>query len=321
MRRVSVLCVISTIICLFGGCSSQSQPLTKDGMLLDTLVSISLYDTRDAALLEDCMRQIEAYEALFSRTREGSDVWRINHAQGEPVTVSPETAELIRSGLKMGELSDGAFDITIAPLSVLWDFAAGVIPPEESLAASAKSVDYRLVETQGNTVRLPGGMALDLGGIAKGYIADRLAETLRARQAGGAIIDLGGNIVALGSKKGEDWVIGIRDPRVPGSLSAKVRVRDQSVVTSGIYERSFEKDGILYHHLLDPATGQPVHNGLASVTIVSPDSLRGDALSTACFILGPQDGMALVESLDGVEALFITEDGLLTASSGLRYER
>ena len=157
---------------------------------------------------------------------------------------------------------------------------------------------------------------MDLGAVAKGYIADRLAAVLRDNGVTSALINLGGNIYALGDKDGADWKIGIQSPRDGTALAATVRVQNKSVVTSGIYERGFEQDGVWYHHILDPKTGRPVQNGLASVTIVSDSSAEGDALATACFVLGEEKGIELIRRMPGVQALFIREDGTQTRTEG-----
>lgn len=328
LRVTAMLCAVALLCAPAAGCASvvrTNAPLSRTDFALDTTVTVTLYGTQEEALLGGCFDRIGQYERLFSRTWEGGDVWRINHAGGAPTEVSPATCELLRLALEMGEKSGGAFDVTIAPASSLWDFTAAdpVVPSGEALAAAAARVDYRRVtaDTQEGTVTLSGdGTAIDLGGIAKGYIADRLADYLAENGVDSALLDLGGNIYVLGKKSGRPWRVGIRDPKDPQGLAAMVEAENASVVTSGVYERAFTVDGVVYHHILDPATGKPVRNGLASVTIVSDKSADGDALSTACFVLGEDAGMRLVESLAGVEALFIREDGTLAASKGLVYE-
>lgn len=319
MRRIAVL--LAALCLLLSGCARQ-EPLSKSGFALDTAITITLYRGGNAALLEDCFARIRQYERLFSRTIGDSDIGRLNTAGGESVPVSPDTAALLQLGLDYAALSDGAFDMTIAPVSSLWHFSTEhpVMPSDEELAAALSSVGYIGLTVSDDSARLASPqMAVDLGGIAKGYIADRLAGELRAAGVDSALLDLGGNIYALGQKDGADWTVGIRDPADEQALAAVVSVADCAVVTSGSYERFFELDGVRYHHILDPATGYPVQNELASVTIVSAEAVVGDALSTACFVLGEKRGLELVESLDGVEALFISKDGRLTASPGLRY--
>ena len=215
--------------------------------------------------------------------------------------------------------SGGKFDITVAPITSLWNFSSEspVVPDKAALAEAVTHVGYDKLEIDGDRVRLTDPAAgVDLGGVAKGYIADRLREYLVSQKVSGALIDLGGNVLAVGDKQGEAFREGIRDPQDSAALAATVAVRDRSVVTSGSYERGFTQHGVYYHHILDPASGYPVNNGLAAVTILSEQSVVGDMLSTTCFVLGEEEGLALVERTDGVEALFVRADGTQVTSSG-----
>ena len=233
--------------------------------------------------------------------------------------MAKETAEVIALAQRYAQLSDGALDITVRSAFVLWDFTAGTIPDAAALHQAVSLIDYRSLHVDGQTVTLAKG-AIDLGGIAKGYIADRVATVLKEKGVRSALIDLGGNIVALGDKAGAPFRIGIKDPSATDSLCAIIEKSDMSVVTSGIYERGFDKDGVRYHHLLDPATGMPIQNTLASVSVVCETSADADALSTACFVMGEERARALIESLDGVEALFVRRDGTIATTTGLTYE-
>lgn len=321
--------ILAASLMLFSGIWGKSplkllaaeDSVSNTGFYLDTVITITAYGTTDKAVIDDCFSLIGDYEALFSRTVEGSDIWNVNHGQGQSVEVSEETAELIDLALKYSGLSDDAFDITLAPYSILWDFQnnTGNVPSDEEITEAGKHTGLSKLHVDGTTVTLddPEG-AIDLGGIAKGYIADQVKALLLSEGINSALINLGGNVLAVGTKPdGSNWKIGIRKPFADASdLSAVVPVTDQSVVTSGTYERYFEVDGTIYHHILDPATGYPVQNGLQSVTILSDSSADGDALSTTCFVMGLTDGMELIESLDGIEAMFITDDGELHYSSG-----
>ncbi len=315
-RKAAAL-VLCGCLCL-GGCAklATDEPRTRTSFLLDTTVSVTLYEG-DVSLLDGCMERIARYEALFSRTVEGSDIDRLNRSGGELVTVSEETAALLRTALEVGARTDGALDITVAPLMDLWGFGSDPAVPEAAAVADALAlVDYTQVELEGDTARLPAGMALDLGALAKGYIADRLREYLLENGCSSALIDLGGNILVVGDKGGEPFEIGVQDPRESGRLVATIPVQDGSVVTSGAYQRYFEENGKQYHHILDPHTGYPADTGLLSVTVVSESSLCGDALSTACFVLGADRGLELIESLSGVEALFVLTDGTQRRTTG-----
>lgn len=319
-RYVTIVAIVCLLLSLCA-CSADTSLPSRTGFALDTVVTVTLYDAGEADA-EDALSagfaEIERLEALLSATRENSDVMRINTANGRPVTVATETAEVIALALQYARLSDGALDITIRPASMLWDFTAQTVPDAAALQQAVALVGYRQLCVEGQTVTLAAG-SIDLGGIAKGYIADQVAAVLEAKGVRSALIDLGGNIVAVGSKEGELFRIGIKDPAAPDALCAIVEGQDVSVVTSGIYERGFDKDGVRYHHLLDPATGMPVQNALASVTIVCARSADADALSTACFVMGEEQATALIESLADAEALFVRRDGSVTATAGLNY--
>lgn len=258
---------------------------------------------------------------MFSTTIETSEISRINNAGGNTVTVSDETADLIRKGIEYGDLSDGMFDITIASASSLWNFTDNkekIIPDKEKLQEAVRHINYKCIKTDGNQVTLTDPDArIDLGGIAKGYIADRLKDYLKSKGIRHALIDLGGNMLALGDRyDGNSFRIGLQKPfSDTGTVLGVLSVKDQSVVTSGDYERYFEKDGVIYHHILDPHTGYPIQNDLDQVTILSDKSVDGDALSTVCFTLGLDKGMELIHRLDNVEAVFVTKDGNIHVSS------
>lgn len=323
MRIGYRVCGVVMSLVLLLSCSScdRTVPASRTGFALDTVVSVTVYEanTDKEKLLDDCFTELERLEGLLSATIADSDISRINGAGGKPVVVAEETAELLSLSQWYGRLSDGAFDITMRPVTALWDFSSETVPDAAVLSEAVSLVDYRRLAVEGTTVTLPTG-ALEPGGIAKGYIADRLCDLLRAGGATSALIDLGGNIVVLGQKGKSDWRVGIKDPANTAELCAVVSGSDLSVVTSGIYERGFTKDGVRYHHLLSPETGEPVQNELASVTIVSKSSVQADALSTACFVMGEEKGMALAASLDGVEVLFVRRDGTIRATAGLSYE-
>ena len=286
---------------------------------MDTIITLTAY-TDDEAVLNDALKECGRYDRLLSRTQEDSDVWRINHAEGKPVTVSDDTITILKTALQVSEMSDGAFDVTIAPVSTMWDFTSGaaVLPDADALAEAAAKVDYTRVSIEGDSVTLPEGMMIDLGGIAKGYIADSVKKYLVGRGVESAVLSFGGNVVCIGLKPGgKPWKVGIQDIDKPtGEYMLVSKNYGGSTVTSGIYERGFDVDGTWYHHILDPGTGWPVQNELASVTIFSDSSMLGDALATAAFALGTEGGTALIEGIEGVEAVFIGRDRSVPATSG-----
>lgn len=325
-KTLFALTVLVSICIFISGCSHTVEPITETGFYLDTVVQITLYDTAgDNSRTEhfrECFSLIDHYEHLFSATIEGSDIWNINHSGGNPVTVSDDTISLLQTALYYSELSNGQVDITVLPLSELWDFGSegnAHIPDEISVKEAVAHIDYHTVLISGNTVTLSDPeSAIDLGFIAKGYIADRLKDYLIGQNVTSACISLGGNLITIGSKPdGQPYRIGIQKPFADeGEIVTVINVTDSSVVSSGIYERYFYADDILYHHLLNTATGYPEDNNIAGVTILAPSSVDADALSTACYFLGIDDGMKLIESLNNTEALFITTDGELLTSGG-----
>ena len=320
-KKIRLVPLILSLMILCSGCGAEKElpKLSEVGFYLDTVIILTAY-TDDDQVLKDAMEECSRYEKLLSATIEGSDVWRINHADGQPVEVSDDTMEVLRCAVRIAELSGGAFDVTIAPVSSIWDFTSGeaVLPDAEKIARAAKLVDYTKLELEGNTVRLPAGMMIDPGGIAKGYIADSVKAWLMDKGVRHAILSFGGNVVGIGTKPdGSDWKVGIQDiDKATGEYMLVSRNNGGSTVTSGIYERGFDLDGVRYHHLLSTETGWPVQNELASVTIFSDSSMLGDALSTTAFVLGTEEGTRLIESLEGIEALFIARDRTVTMTSG-----
>ena len=323
-KKLTEFCITAVLIMVvtLNGCTvpPKSESLTMTGTYFDTVVQIEVWGA-DQEIMEHCRQMCEDYEQMLSATIETSEISRINNAGGEPVEVSDETAGLIEEGIKYGDISDGRFDITIASATDLWNFTDNeekILPDPDELAEAVTHIDYHCIKVEGNTVTLTDPEArIDLGGIAKGYIADRLKEYLKDEGIEHALIDLGGNMLTLGRRyDGNDFRIGIQKPFADtGTAMAVVSVNDKSVVTSGDYERYFEKDGVIYHHILDPDTGYPVQNDLDQVTIISDQSVDGDALSTTCFAMGLEDGLELIRSLDGIEAVFVTKDGEMHTSS------
>lgn len=325
-KLISLCFILLLSFGLFTGCG---EPISKSGFYFDTVITVTLYDSSKEHVLEGCFDLAKQYENYFSNTLPDSDISKINQAKGAPVTVHEETVELLEKGISYGNLSDGAFDITIGELSDLWDISlkalleetdSSMIPSETEIAEALATVDYTCIKINGNEVSLTNPDArIDLGGIAKGYIADKMKEYLLEQGVESALINLGGNVLTVGAKPdGSPFTIGVQYPfKDDGSSIASVQVTDETVVSSGIYERYFKVDDTLYHHILDPHTGYPYSNNLLGVTIVTKNSVDGDALSTICFALGLEKGMDFIERLDDTEALFITEDYEIHTSSGM----
>lgn len=292
------------------GCTAKNQsPISKTGFYLDTIIKITLYDTKEEQLLTDGMELCKKYDALFSKTNKNSEVYNINHNPGQPISVSTETLSLIKKSIAFGDLTDGLFDVSIGKVSNLWDFTgeSKQIPDTALLSEAISNVDYRKIIIHENTITIPEGMELDLGGIAKGYIGDKLKEFYIQQGVSSALLDLGGNILCIGTPPGKDsFHIGIRKPFSNGEPITDLYVKNQCVVTSGIYERYFEKDGNIYHHILNPATGYPVETDLYSVSIRCDNSMEADAISTACLMLGQEKAQKFLQQLEGITAILIT---------------
>lgn len=323
MKKIRLLCVmICIVIFLLAGCTRNAEPISKSGIYFDTVITITLYGNEHYALLDECFLIAEKYENLFSKTIENSDVYKINHSKGEPVFVDNETLFLVEKAVSYAEMTDGAIDPTILPLSDLWNFGENeVVPDSNDITDALSNVGYKniIIDKTANTITLTNPNAgIDLGFIAKGYIADKMKEYLLSEGVENALINLGGNILTIGTKPdGNSYVLGIQQPFENGHSSIpNVSVTDKSLVTSGVYERCFYESDTLYHHILNTKTGYPVTNGLWGVTILSDSSMEGDAYSTICMCLGLEDSLELIEKTDGMEALFITEDIELYYSSG-----
>ena len=350
-----ILCTV--LVCpmlLFTGCgnitdadtsTTGNQPISISSIKLNTAVQITIYDSQDKALLDDCLALCDKYELIFSRTNEKSELYKLNHrkdtsdkdpnADGQttpyPVSgtadtwhISEDLASLLSEGLDITRESDGAFDIAIAPLTSLWDFTAEdpEVPDDAAIQKALPLCSSDGVTIDGQDITLPSDdIQFDVGAIAKGYIADRLKDFLIKKGVKSAIINLGGNVLCIGSKPdGTPFKIGIQKPFADrNETEAVMDITGKSVVSSGIYERCFKQDGKLYHHILNPQTGYPYDNGLISVTIISDQSVDGDALSTTCFALGLEDGLKFAEK-KGVQAVFITEDYELHYTDGFRDE-
>lgn len=306
------------------GACTRSTEGTDDGAQLattvlfafDTVVEISAYC--EQSLVDAAAQRCEYFESIFSRTLEGSDIYTVNQAGGARVEVHAETADIIDRALAYSAASNGLFDITIGAATELWDFKSGVIPDSEVLAEAVTHIDYTKVSVEGNIVTLADpAMRLDLGSIAKGYIADDLAQLFVDGGCQSAFINLGGNVFALGEKPdGSAWNVGIQDPNdASGTAIAKTPVRNKSVVTSGLYERSFTADGVLYYHILDPKTGYPAVTDLESSTIISDASIDGDAYSTVAFLLGADAALEMIEADPAFEGILIDKSGTITSSS------
>lgn len=339
MRKkfITILTSLCLFVGLLSGCvfSTSKNEVSNSGFYFNTIINITLYNTNNSKLIDDCFDIAHKYENMFSNTIPESDISKINDNAGiKSVKVNPETIELLNSAIKYCELSNGKFDITIGKLSELWNISKisqsikndenitddSVIPKESDILALVNHINFHNIIIDSNSVYLSDSDAkIDLGGIAKGFVADKMKEYLLENGINSAIINLGGNVLTIGSNSnGNSFNVGIQKPfNKSGEIITKIPVISKSVVTSGIYERYYKVDDVIYHHLLDSKTGYPINNNLLSVTIISDSSTEGDALSTICFSLGLDEGMNLINQTDNIEAIFITDDYELHYSDGL----
>ncbi|NDL66563.1 FAD:protein FMN transferase [Anaerotalea alkaliphila] len=325
-RRAGGLLPGLLALLLLQGCVGQEVVVERSGFSLNTVVSIQIMDHGSEEMLDTIFERIRDIEDKMSATRESSDISRINGNPGSSgVPVSEDTYRVVERGLAFAEMTGGKFNIALGPVTGLWKIGTedARVPSPEEIREALEHVDYRKVrmDPKERTIYLEDkGMRLDLGGIAKGYAADAVAEILREGKVKGAIVNLGGNVFAHGEKAdGSPWKIGVQGPfKERNDYVGIVEVRNETIVTSGPYERSFEQDGVLYHHIMDNETGYPVDNGLASVTIVGKNSMDADGLSTAVYAMGLEAGMAFVEGMEGLECILITNDREVHLSNGIR---
>ena len=288
--------------------------------LMGTRVSVELWQD-DAAAAERCagfaFDEIARIESVMSTYIDASEISFINNnAAIAPVEISAEMAWLLGESLRFSRLTDGAFDITYASVGHAYDYRAGKKPDERAIAHGLAAIDYRHVELADGKVRFRhGGVRLDLGGIAKGYAVDRAAAVLRDCGVDDALVSAGGDSRILGDRRGRAWMIGIRNPRDPAGIALRLPLANSAISTSGDYERYFIDAGERIHHIINPATGRSAARSW-SATVTGPDAMTTDALSTSIFVLGAADGIALVERLDGIDAIVIDNQGKLHYSSG-----
>jgi len=306
--------------------STNSSDLFKYRQVaMGTVIEITLIGDDEGAANKavlQAFQEIKRIETLMSPWLDSSDVIRINRSAGEGwAKVSSETLEVIKKAQEISELSEGSFDITVGPLTQLWRIARekGIPPSTKDVKEKLDLVNFRdvSIDREGKVFLKKKGMAVDLGGIAKGYAVDRTFELLRSLGYKNLIVNAGGDLRVGGTKNNQPWSIGIQDPRVSQKIMAKVLVSDTAVATSGDYEKFFIHQDKRYHHIFNPKDGFPTE-GCQSVTVVCKDGITADALATAVFVLGPEKGYALCQRLEGVECLIVDKEGKIKFSPGLK---
>lgn len=330
-----IFAIIATVIITQTACKNTKdvEPVSKEGFYLDTVCKISIYDMdgdldkeKAEAAINKAYKRCRELENTLSNTIESSEVSQINSAGGKWVTVGKDTLKVVKAGVKYGELSDGDFDITIGSVSGLWDFQSEnpVVPEQSKITEALKHVNYKNIQFNGNKIRIIDPEAkLDLGGIAKGYVADELTTLLEKEGVTSAVINLGGNISTIGSKPdGSPFIIGIEKPYTDRTeIIGTTTADNQTVVTSGIYERQFQKDGKIYHHVLSSKTGYPVETQLEAVSLVAKKgrSMDIDAMSTICLMKGVDGGKAFIKKQKGVEAVFSAQGKEVAKTKGMKF--
>lgn len=317
--------IICALVLFLTGCTGTGNRNKKEYRAsfsaMDTYMTLTVYGENGDAALKSAEGKVEELESLLSATEEGSEVFAINHSEGEAVTVSDETRELLEFSLSMAAETGGAVDPTIYPVLLAWGFTTGEnrIPNEEELQALLGDVGYERVRIEGNEITLPKGMMLDMGAFGKGYTGDAITEVLKEAGIASALLDLGGNIQAIGTKPdGSRWRVGLRNPFDKEGYLGVIEIADEAVVTSGSYERYFTgEDGKRYGHIIDPSTGYPAESGLASVTIVAKEGKLGDALSTALFVMGREEAERFWRERGGFDMILITDERELYITEGL----
>jgi thiamine biosynthesis lipoprotein len=291
--------------------------------LMGTSVSVELWHEDEIAaeqLVAEVIAEYRRIDESMSTYKESSEISRVNASAGSgPMRISQELFALVGQSLDVSRRSNGAFDISYESVGYLYDFRARQRPENEQIARALRAIDYRAIrlDRDQSTIEFARtGMRINLGGIAKGYAVERAAQWLRLQGVEHAVLNAGGDTRVIGDRRGQPWIIGIRHPRAEDDVITRVPLVEEAVSTSGDYERFFEADGERVHHIINPGTGRPTQE-LMSVTVIGPDAVLTDALSTTLFVLGMQPGLGLIETYDGYEAIIVDRSGQLRYSSGL----
>ncbi len=333
IKRYTRVIALALLVLMLSGCDrGMVIPTEKPGaddsvsrtvFAMDTVMELSPCGENAKAACDLGAARIQELESLFSVTRKDSEIYSVNHAQGKEVSLSPDTQTLLKDALYWCAQTDGMLDISIYPVLRTWGFTTGEyrVPDDAELASLLEHVDYRRVSLSpdGSAVTLPEGMEIDLGSVAKGYTGDMVMQAFRDSGVTSGMISLGGNVQVLGTKPdGSNWRIAVQDPSADGYVGI-AEVADKAVITSGGYERFFEKDGVTYWHILDPETGKPAHSGVISATVIGTSGTMCDALSTALFVMGAERAAAFWQTHAdaGFDFVLVLEDGSLVMTEGV----
>ena len=317
MKKTVILFCLVFLFCL-NGCSTD--PISHEFFAMDTVMKVTVYNENDRSLLAAAQQKVEALESLLSVTNQTSDIYKTNVAG--TLSLSPDTTELLSLALALHKETNGLFDITVYPAVKAWGFTLDKnrVPSQEELATLLPLIGSDKIALQGNTLSLSKGTEIDLGGIAKGYAADKVAEQLQAAGCGGAVLSFGGNVKTIGQKPdGNLFQIAVQDPASQTNTLGTLSVAgNTAVVTSGDSQRYFEQDGVKYHHIIDPRTAAPANSDLSSVTVICQSATKADAYATALFIMGLEEGLKFVEEKADIEAVFVTKNKEIHLSTGAK---
>ncbi len=319
MRRFAAV----VTLLMLAPCVAQAQWREREAAIMGTRIAVEVWledATAADAAIDAVMAEMHRIDELMSHYKPESQLSRVNRdAATEAVPVDPELATLIQRALDLSELTGGAFDISYASVGYLYEYREHRHPTEAQIESALPAVNWRLirVDLAASTVRfgMP-GMRIDLGGIAKGYAVDRGIAILRERGITHGSVTAGGDSRILGDRRGRPWIVGIRHPDDPDRVVARIPLEDAAISTSGDYERYFDENGVRYHHIINPRTGRSA-TGVRSVTVIGPEAVLTDGLSTSLFVLGPERGLALIDGRDDVDAVIVRDDGKVFYSKGL----
>ena len=329
MKHTSICCKLLTLTLLLSaltGCGSKEPEKTeKQIFAMDTVMTLTAYGEAAGPALDAAAAQINETARLLDAEQEGSLVWTLNHSGGAQTEVPELLYHMLDTAGTVYARSGGALDLSVYPVVRTWGFIdqAYRVPSPDEIAAAMEGVDYAAVtfEQTGDTcfAAVPDGMEISFGSVAKGAMSDAVVDTLRENGVTSAVISLGGNVQTLGLRPdGSDWTVAVQDPHDTGTFLGTIAVGETAVVTSGSYQRYFEENGMVYHHIIDPATGYPAESGLLSATVVCPDGAMADCLSTAMFVLGEDGALEYWRTWGGFELLLVTTDGRVVLTDGLR---
>lgn len=322
-KKFNILFIIFFILLLFS-CSKTDDEISYKSdtqIALATICSIKLEESVDQEIFDNCFKILSDVENQISRTRESSYINQLN--RDKKVQLNKEVFDLIKYSIQLAKISDDKFNIAMGSVIKMWDIGGENprVPTQEEL--KSVNIDYNqiILDEEHLTIEIPQNMEIDLGAIGKGYAADKLIKYLKSEKINNGLINLGGNVAAIGSKDSKAlWNIGLQNPNEADKIFVTLKVKDVSIVTSGTYERYFYKDGVKYHHLLDPDTKYPSNSDIISSTIIGKESYICDSLSTACFLLGHEKAIQLLKNFEGYSAIFMLGDNTIVKSDNFNYD-